>query len=283
MPTTFPSHCRVARIESRCGISMILVASWSELVQPPIWAAEKEHGWQVSHCASIAATFIGWYLVSMTPRWLPTRRMRIETGSSTPSASFIEPQEHLGALPAPDLPGGDREHDQAAGHQRREDHVRVAPDEHRVGEERADRGELGPAGVRVDLVADRVLHPGVGGHDERRRQGGTHGDRPDRQEVQPLGQHVPAEPPQPQEGRLEEEGGQALHRERRAEDVTDEARVLRPVHPELELLDEPGDDADGDVDDQDRAEEPGQPAQRPGCPNGATTCAARPPASSGRS
>ena len=59
MPTTLPSHCRVARIERRCGISMILFGSSSEVVQPPVWAAEKEHGWQVSHCAYIAATFIG--------------------------------------------------------------------------------------------------------------------------------------------------------------------------------------------------------------------------------
>ena len=104
-----------------------------------------------------------------------------------------------------------------------------------------------------------------------------------RQEMDPLRQHVPAEPPQAQEGRLEEERGQALHRERRSEDVTDEARVLRPVHPELELLDETGDDADGDVDDQDGAEEPGQPPHVLRCPSGATRCGGRPPASSGRS
>ena len=27
---------------------------------PPIWNAENEQGWQVSHCASAAAIFIGW-------------------------------------------------------------------------------------------------------------------------------------------------------------------------------------------------------------------------------
>ena len=64
----------------------------------------------------------------------------------------------------------------------------------------------------------------------------------------------------PEERRLQEEGGQALHGQRSAEDVADEARVGRPVHAELELLDEPGDHADGDVDEQQRAEEAGQPA-----------------------
>ena len=32
----------------------------SSLLPPPIWNSENEHGWQVSHCASAAAIFIGW-------------------------------------------------------------------------------------------------------------------------------------------------------------------------------------------------------------------------------
>ncbi len=44
-----------------------------------------------------------------------------------------------------------------------------------------------------------------------------------------------------------------------AEDVADEARVGRPVHPELELLDQPGHHADGDVDQEQRPEEAGEP------------------------
>ena len=39
---------------------MILPGVSVLLVQPPNCAAENEHGAQVSHCASIAATFIGW-------------------------------------------------------------------------------------------------------------------------------------------------------------------------------------------------------------------------------
>ncbi len=42
---------------------------------------------------------------------------------------------------------------------------------------------------------------------------------------------------------------------RRAEHVADVSRVARPVHPELELLHEPGHHADRDVDHQQRAEE----------------------------
>lgn len=55
-------------------------------------------------------------------------------------------------------------------------------------------------------------------------------------EVRALRQFVPAEDPEPDEGRLEEECDQPLHRERCAEDVADESGVVRPVHPELELL-----------------------------------------------
>ena len=72
-------------------------------------------------------------------------------------------------------------------------------------------------------------------------------------------QPVPAEDPQPEERRLEHERRQPLDRERRAEDVADEPRVDRPVHPELELLDEPGGDADREVDQEQRPEELRQP------------------------
>ena len=51
-----------------------------------------------------------------------------------------------------------------------------------------------------------------------------------------------------------------------AEDVADEARVGRPVHAELELLHEPGHHADGHVDQEQGAEEAGQPALARGRP-----------------
>ena len=78
---------------------------------------------------------------------------------------------------------------------------------------------------------------------------------PDGGEVQTLRQLVPAEDPQPDEGGFEEEGHQALERERGAEDVADEAGVRRPVHAELELLHDAGDHAHGEVDQEDLAEE----------------------------
>ena len=79
---------------------------------------------------------------------------------------------------------------------------------------------------------------------------------PDDREVEASRQLVPAEDPEADEGRLEEEREQALERERRAEDVADEPGVLRPVHAELELLHDAGDDAHREVDEEDLAEEP---------------------------
>ena len=70
----------------------------SSFLPPPIWNTENEQGWQVSHCASAAEIFIGWYFASMIPRWLPTIRARMETGSSTTIASFGRAAEQLAVL-----------------------------------------------------------------------------------------------------------------------------------------------------------------------------------------
>ena len=68
---------------------MICVGVWSFL-PPPIWKAENEHGWQLPHCASAAAIFIGWYFVSISPSLLPTNICSTITGSSTTTAIRAE-------------------------------------------------------------------------------------------------------------------------------------------------------------------------------------------------
>ena len=67
-------------------MAMISVGVWS-LLPPPIWNSENEHGWQVVHCASAAAIFIGWYRASMTPSSSPTSMVNRIAGTSTTSAS----------------------------------------------------------------------------------------------------------------------------------------------------------------------------------------------------
>src|SRR4029453_18456474 len=58
---------------------------------------------------------------------------------------------------------------------------------------------------------------------------------------------------------LQREGGEALDRERSAEDVPDEPRVDRPVHPELELLHQAGPDPDREGYQERRPGEAGPP------------------------
>ena len=73
------------------------------------------------------------------------------------------------------------------------------------------------------------------------------------------GKAAPAEDPEAQERGLEEEREQALDGQRRAEDVAHEPAVGAPVHAELELLDDARDHAQGEVDDEQLAEEAGEP------------------------
>ena len=81
-----PFQWLVASSDSRCGIAMISVGVWS-LLPPPIWNSENEHGWQVVHCASAAAIFIGWYRPSITPSSSPTSMVNKIAGTSTISAA----------------------------------------------------------------------------------------------------------------------------------------------------------------------------------------------------
>src|ERR1035441_6128607 len=85
-PVTWPFQWLVASSDIRCGIAMILVGVWS-LLPPPIWNSENEHGWQVVHCASAAAIFIGWYLPSITRSSRPTSRGNRTAGTRTTRAS----------------------------------------------------------------------------------------------------------------------------------------------------------------------------------------------------
>ena len=89
MPMTLPFQWLVASRDSRCGISRICVGVWS-LLPPPIWMSENEHGWQVVHCASAAAIFIGWYLASITPSSSPTSMASRMLGTSTIRARRAE-------------------------------------------------------------------------------------------------------------------------------------------------------------------------------------------------
>ncbi len=57
-------------------------------VNPPIWKSENPQGSQVFHCASEAAIFMLWALVTASPKRFPTTSCSRVTGTATISASF---------------------------------------------------------------------------------------------------------------------------------------------------------------------------------------------------
>ena len=170
--------------------------------------------------------------------------------------------EGLDLVLAVEVPGGHGQHHRGARDERGHDDVGVAPQEDGVGEEGPDVVELRLMGAVVRRVADGVLHPRVGRNDEGRREHGPGGDQPDAGQVGLLRNAVPAEDPDPEERRLQEEGGEAFHGQRPTEHVAHQPRVGGPVHAELELLNESRDHADRHVDQEQRSEEAGQPAIR---------------------
>jgi len=72
--------------DSRCGNGQDLGRRLVRL-PPPIWISENEQVWQVVHCASAAAIFIGWYLASITPSSSPTSMVNRIAGTRTTRAS----------------------------------------------------------------------------------------------------------------------------------------------------------------------------------------------------
>ena len=198
------------------------------------------------------------------PKWLPNQRLKQRDRHEHDQRDLRGRPEDLHVAAAGEVPAADAEHHRGAGGQPREDRV----DEGVVGpvapEQRPDaRQHRLPV---LDLVADRVLHERVRDEDEVGREPGADHCDPQRREMEPRREAVPAEDPEAEERRLEEEGGEALDRERRPEHVADELGVDRPVHPELELLDEAGRDADREVDQEQRPEEVRQPQPAPRLP-----------------
>ena len=173
-----------------------------------------------------------------------------ETGDPPPQLTRLEVLLGLGGL---DHPPHGHAHDDGCGHQQsRGDDVQHGGPHQLVGqelEEAAHAIELGAARLGVDDGAHRVLHPGVGGKDEEGGEVRAGGHGPHAQVVQPGGQAVPSEDPQAQEDGLHEEGQQGLEGEGGAKDVADEPGVLRPVHAELELLNDAGGHTEREVDE----------------------------------
>jgi hypothetical protein len=127
-----------------------------------------------------------------------------------------------------------------------------------------ERGQFHAQCVEVELGADRVLHPAVRDQDPQCGEVRAERHEPGHDQVLDPPELVPAEEEQADERGLEEEGHQALERERHAEDVADVVGEVGPVGTELELHGEPGGHAHGEVDAEQQAPEAGHaPPDRP--------------------
>ena len=101
--------------------------------------------------------------------------------------------------------------------------------------------DVGHTGTTVNhFCTNGVLHPGVCNQNEECRNPGAEDCHEQRECVYSRLEAIPTEDPQTQEGRLNEEGEEAFHCQRSAEDVADEAGVFAPRHAELEFLNQTG-------------------------------------------
>jgi hypothetical protein len=214
---------------------------WSSSEKPPIWKSDLHR------------LVVG----DDDPEVAPHGEIHRRHGDGDDQRQLRGLAEELNVATAQEVPAGNAEHEHRCGRQADKDDVDERPDREAVREELPDARQL--RAPVDDLGADRSLHPRVRHDDEQRREPGPEREEPDRRKMDALREPVPAEDPESEERRLEEEGCESLDRERCAEDVADELGVDGPVHSELELLHEPGRDADREVDEHERPEEAGEP------------------------
>ena len=112
-------------------------------------------------------------------------------------------------------------------------------------------------GFEIEFRTHGRHHPGVGDENPKGREIRAERHEAGGQKVLALGETVPAEEEEADEGRLQEEGHEPFNGERGAENVADVVGVVRPVRPELELHGDARGDAEGEVDAEELAPETG--------------------------
>ena len=152
----------------------------------------------------------------------------------------------------------DGTHDERAGDHRAAHVVRVLQPRPRIQHQLPEAGQLERA-VGSALVADRVLHPGVGRDDEVARQPRAQEDHQRGKPVHSFAQPLLAVEEQPEEGRFQKEGEAAFHGQGLSDDAAGEAREMRPVGAELEFHRDSGHHADDEVDAENLRPEAGGP------------------------
>ena len=140
-------------------------------------------------------------------------------------AAFLE------EAPRDEVARADCEHHERGREVGRREHVHEAVREARVEDDLEPAHRVGDAVAHLE--AGRGLHPAVRGEDPERRQRGAESDDDGRHRMQPLRHAVAAEQHDAEEGGLEEERGQHLVADHRADDVAGDLREAAPVGAEL--------------------------------------------------
>ena len=117
-------------------------------------------------------------------------------------------------------------------------------------------GHFHPHRIGVEGRAHRILHPAIGDENPQRGEIGPNRDHEGHRQMPQFRQTIPAKEHQSDEGCFKEEGHQSFDRERRAENVADIMREIRPVSAEFELHGQSGSDAENEVDPEDLSPEP---------------------------
>ena len=114
-------------------------------------------------------------------------------------------------------------------------------------------------GVRIELHAYRMLHPGVGYKNPYGGDGGADTCHPGGQQMGFLVYFFPSEEHHSKEGGFHEEGQDAFDGQRCAEDVAHEPGIVAPVGAEFEFQDDTRSNAHGKIDSEKFHPELGSP------------------------
>ncbi len=154
----------------------------------------------------------------------------------------------------------DGTHDERASNHRSAHVVGILQPRPRIQHQLPEAGQLERT-VGGALVADRVLHPGIGRNNEVARQPRAQEDHQRREPVHSSAQPLLAVEKQPEEGRFQEEGETAFHGQRLSDDAAGEAREVRPVGAELKFHRNSGHHADDKVDAERSSPRSGPPGR----------------------
>ena len=104
-----------------------------------------------------------------------------------------------------------------------------------------------PYGIRIKLHAHRMLHPGIGYQNPKRRYRCANTGEPGREQMETLANLVPPEEHYCKERGLHKKCEYAFDGQRGTKYITHKPRIVAPVSSKLELQYNTGGNADGKI------------------------------------